>query len=754
MSRARPAGMAQSTLGSAPRSAAAPDITATADDLDRRGFLRLMAAGSGALALGFAAEAQAGGAAAFEPHPLIRITPDGSITLWAKNPDMGQGVKTALPMLIAEELDVPWDRVRVVQCGWDIRLDNQGSGGSQSLLNAWQPLRRAGATARQLLLQAAARQWSVPIGELDTAAGEVLHAASGRRAAYGSLVAAAASLPVPDPKGVALKPRERFGLIGQRVPHVDNAAVVRGAPLYCLDHTPPGALVAVYEKSPVFGGRVQQANLAELKALPGVRDAFVLEGTKDPLIRNPEKNFHGLQPGVAIVATSTWAALKARRALKAQWDTAGHGADSSAGYRAAAMACLERPGELWRDDGDTRAAMARAARTLEAFYEAPVLAHMTMEPMSCVAEPTAEGGMRLFTPSQFPDTAAAAIEAVLGIPGAKLKIDIARLGGGFGRRFETDFVLEAVAIAQRTGTPVKLFVPRDSDTRHDFYRPFSFQQFKAGLDEGGRVVAFESHAIRQGFRNPVAPKGRSTLFPARFIPNYRLQLSVVDSNLPPGPYRSPGANTSAFMIEGFIDEMAHAAGRDPLAFRLRLLGEDRELKEPAFSTTRMKAVLKLAADKAGWGRPLPKGQGLGLAAYFAHQGYVAQVVEVQVSRGGELQVRRVTVAVDVGPIVNRSGAESQVQGSVLDALSSTLAQEITLERGAVVQAGFDDNPHLRLPQVPARVDVHFIERDIAPTGLGEPALPPLPPALCNAIFAATGHRIRRLPLKHHDLRWA
>jgi len=722
----------------------------------RRGFLQLMAAGGGALVLG-TAEAQApAGSDTFTPHPLIRIAPDGSVTLWAKNPDMGQGVKTTLPMLVAEELDVPWERVRVEQCGWDIRLDDQGSGGSESVRKAWEPLRRAGATARQLLLEAAAQQWSVPIGELDTAAGEVLHGASGRRAGYASLVAAAAQLPVPDPKSVALKPRERFRLIGRRVPHVDNAAVVRGAPLFCLDRTPEGALVALYEKCPVFGGRVQQANLAEIKALPGVRDAFVLEGTKDPLTRKPEKNFHGLQPGIAIVATSTWAALKARRALKVQWDDGGRGGpggDSSAGFRAAALKTLERPGELWRDDGDARTAMAAAARTVEAFYEAPVLAHMTMEPMSCVAEPTADGGMRLFTPSQFPDIAAAAIEAVLDIPAAKLKIDIARLGGGFGRRFETDFVLEAVAIAQRMKLPVKLFVPRDSDTRHDFYRPFSFQHFKAGLDAQGRVVAFESHAIRQGFRNPVPPKGRSSLFPARFIPNYRLQLSIVDSNLPPGPYRSPGANTSAFMIEGFVDELAHGAGQDPLAFRLQLLGEDRELKEPAFSVTRMKAVLRLAAEKAGWGRQLPKGQGLGLAAYFAHHGYVAQVVEVEVSRGGELRVRRVTAAVDVGPIVNLSGAESQVQGSVLDALSSTLAQEITVERGAVVQAGFDDNPHLRMPQVPARVDVHFIERDIAPTGLGEPALPPLPPALCNAIFAATGHRIRRLPLKHHDLRW-
>jgi isoquinoline 1-oxidoreductase beta subunit len=730
--------------------------------VSRRGFLQLAVAAGGGFTLGISpaqaqAQAQApaaGGGAAFSPSPLIRIGADGVVTLWAKNPDMGQGVKTALPMLICEELDARWEQVRIEQAGWDPRLKNQGSGGSESVPNAWEPLRRAGAVARQLLVAAAETRWGVPESDLSTADGEVLHVRSGRRLGYGALAEAASRLPLPDEQAVALKPRSGHRLLGRRVPHVDNAAVVRGASLFCLDHTPAGALHAVYEKCPVFGGSVRSANLDAIKALPGVHDAFVLAGTPDPLRRHPERNFHGLQPGVAIVAHSTWAALKARRALQVQWDEGPYGQQSSEGYRQAALAALARPGELWRDDGNAREALAGAARTVQAYYEVPVLAHTTMEPMSCVAEPLADGGLRLYTPSQFPDVAAAAIETHLGVPAAKLRIDVARLGGGFGRRFETDFVLEAGAIALHTKRPVKLFVPRDADMRHDFYRPFAGQQFKAGLDARGRVVAWDSHAIRQSFRNPVAPKGRSQLYPARFIPNYRLELSVVDTNLPGGPYRSPGANSSAFMIEGFIDELAHAAGQDPLAFRLNLLGEDRELSEPAFSPTRMKAVLRLAAEQAGWGQRLPRGQGLGIAGYHAHQGYVAQVVEVAVGRDGRLTVQRVTAAVDVGPILNRSGAESQVQGAVIDALSSTLGQEITLARGAVQQANFDDNPHLRLPEVPQRVDVHFIERDIAPTGLGEPGLPPLVPALCNAIFAASGHRIRRLPLRHHDLRWA
>ncbi|MDC6169014.1 xanthine dehydrogenase family protein molybdopterin-binding subunit [Paucibacter sp. XJ19-41] len=727
----------------------------TTPALDRRGFLRLSALAGGGLMLGFGVDdVEAVTPHSFAPNAFITITPAGVITLMAKNPDMGQGVKTSLPMLLAEELDVGLDQVRIVQAGHDAGMADQGSGGSESIPNAWEPLRRAGAAARLVLIQAAARRWAVPEAELSTERGQVLHAASGRRAAYGELADAAARLRVPTPDSIKLKPRSEFKLLGQRHANVDGAGFARGAPLFCLDQQRAGQLYAMVEKCPVFGGTARSANLAEIRRLPGVRDAFIVEGSAEPLRRSADRNHHGLQPFVAVVASSSWAAIKARRALKVDWDTGAYGQHSSAGYREQALAALQRPGEVWRNDGDSTAALAQAARRVEAFYEFPLLAHCTMEPMSCLAEPLPDGGLALTTPSQFPDLVPVALHKVLGVPVDKVRVTIPRLGGGFGRRFELDFVLEAAAIALRVGKPIKLFYSREDDMRHDFYRPHGWQRMRAGLDAQGRVTAWETFALRHAFRDPVTPKLRAGLFPARFVPNYRVEVAMVDSNVPDGPYRSPGANSAAFVTESFVDELAHAAQQDPLAFRLALWGEDRELKAPDFDVGRIKAVLRLAAEKAGWGQVLPKGRGMGIAAYWAHRGYVAHVVEVAVSPAGELKVLRVVSAVDVGPIVNRSGAEQQVQGSVIDALSSTLHQRITLEAGAVVQGNFDDNPQIRMPEVPERIEVHFIERDIPPTGLGEPALPPLPPALCNAIFAACGKRIRSLPLRGQDLSWS
>lgn len=727
----------------------------TTSGIDRRGFLQLSALAGGGMLLGILAPTARAGAYTFSPHVLIQIRPDGTITLLAKNPDMGQGVKTSLPLLIAEELDVGLDQVRVEQAPWDARLADQGSGGSNSIASGWEPLRRAGAAARQVLVAAAAARWGVPAEQLQTERAQVIHAASGRRFGYGELADAAARLPLPDPAKVPLKARMSYRLVGKRTPGVDTPGIVHGAPLFCLDHHLPGQLHAVVELCPVFGGGVASANLDQVKAMPGVRDVFVFEGTPDALRRHESiYGMSGCCPAVAIVATSTWQALKAKRALRVQWDTGAHGADSSVRHRAAALAQLEHDGtEVWRDDGDARGALARATRVVEATYELPALSHSPMEPMSCIAEPLAEGGVHLITPSQIPDTVPLMLQTALGIPGHRIRIEIPRLGGGFGRRSESDFVILAAAIALRVKAPVKLQFTREDDMRHDFYRPPVWQKLRAVLDAQGHLVALHIRTARHAFRDPATPKVRATLYPAGFVANYRIEASVIDTNLPSGAYRAPGANSNAFVLESFIDELALAAAQDPLAFRLALLAmHDDKLADPEFDPARMQGVLTLAAQKSAWGSPLPPGSGRGIAGYFSYGGYVAHVVEVAVDASGQVKVQRVTSAVDVGQVVNLDGAEQQVQGAVLDGLSSSLAQEITIENGAVVQGNFDTYPMLRMPAVPAHIAVHFIESEHAPVGLGEAGLPPLPPALCNAIFAATGERVRALPLSRQALR--
>jgi len=715
--------------------------------MQRRGFLALLASASGALSLGVAAQARG----RFAPNAYLRIEPDGRIVLQAPAPDMGQGVKTSLPMLVAEELDVGLDQVTVEQSTWDARMGRiQDAGGSTSVPKSWLPLRQAGATARWLLVGAAAQAWGLPREALRTERGEVRHDASARRASYASLAAAAALLTLP--KEVPLKAPSEFRLIGRRQTQVDAAAMVRGAPLFCADQRPKGCLIGLVVKAPVRGARPLRGNWDELKAMPGMVDAWLLEGSDTPG-GNMHREHHGdPQHGVALVGRSTWAVLKARHALQVQWSATPYDAHSSAGYAAEMRKRLDQPGEVWRNDGDAPAALQAAATRIDALYELPVLAHATMETMSCLAEPLPGGRLKLRSPSQFPGLAVQAAQRQFGLKPEQIEFEVPRLGGGFGRRWEVDFVLEACAMALRLQAPVLLFTPRENDIRQDYYRPFETHRIRAGLDAQGRLTAWDQTRLIHSFRSAEAPKLTARGLPVGLIPNLRMQAHAIDSHLPDGAYRAPPANLHAFFVESALNELAHAAGQDALSFRLQLLGEDR-LLESGFNTARMKAVLRLAAEKAGWGRPLPKAQGRGIAAWYSHAGYVAQVVELAVSRAGALTVSRVTAAVDVGPIVNPSGAEQQVQGSIIDALSGALHQQITLQDGAVQQSNFHDYPLLRMHEVPRRIDVHFIESAQAPSGLGEPAYPPLAPALTGALFAATGQRIRSLPLSQHDLRW-
>jgi isoquinoline 1-oxidoreductase subunit beta len=731
--------------------------------VSRREFIRITALAGGGIALAFyfpglsaLAETPAldDTARVFTPNAFIRITPEGVISIVAKNPEAGQGVKTSLPMIVAEELGVDFSQVKVEYGRLDPQLGPQFAGGSLSTPMNYDVLRKAGAVARTMLIQAAAQTWDVPAGECGVAHGCVIHHPTGRKLTFGELATKAATLPLPDESQIALKKPADFQLLGSRVGGVDNRAIVTGQPLFGIDQKVPGMAYAVYVKSHVFGGKVIHANLDEIKAMPGVRDAFVLEGTGD---------YYGLMPGVAIVADSTWSAFQARQNLHVEWDESHGGNDSTASYAADAARLAWQPGQVLQNDGDTTTALAGAAKVVEAAYSYPYIQHATLEPMNALARPTGDGGVEIIAPTQTPGDAQKLVAQTLKLPPEKVKVSFTRIGGAFGRRLSNDYSVEAAAVALKAGCPVKLTWTREDDFHHGHYRPCGWHNLRAGLDAQGHLVAWENHFVTIGL-NSTEKAGRAATmspveFPGRFVPNFRLTQSVVSTNVPTSWLRAPGSNALAFVFQSFIDELAHASGQDPVQFKLALLGEDRKLpgpgkNDPAYDTARMKGVVRLAAEKSGWGESLPRGSGRGIAFHFSHRGYVAEVADVSVDRDGTLKVNRVTAAIDVGPIMNLSGAETQVQGSIIDGLSAAWRQEIVLERGRVAQSNFHEYPLLRIAEVPPRIDLHFIQSDNPPTGLGEPALPPFPPALGNAIFAATGKRIRSLPFAKSDLRWS
>ncbi len=727
----------------------------TRSALDRRDFLRLSALAGGGLVLGsflkFAGTTEAAEISKtapqgdFTPSAFIRLGLDGSITLIAPRPDSGQGIKTSLPMILAEELEVPWTAVTVQMGDLNAAYGSQTSGGSTSTPTFYLQLRQLGTAARLMLIDAAAQTWGVPSSECFAEAAHVHHRASGKSIPYRDLVARAAALPVPEAKSVVLKDPKDFKLLGQRVSGVDNGKIVTGQSLYGIDFKLPGLVYAVFEKCPVFGGKVVSANLDRIKALPGIKDAFILEGTSD---------IRGLVPGVAILADSTWSAFSARRQLKVTWDEGSHANDSWAQFTVEAQKmAAEGKGKVIRQDGDIDKAFASASKVVEAAYSYPFISHANLEPQNCTAHVTGDRA-EIWAPTQNPSAGAGIIASTLGIPKENIIFHILRSGGGFGRRLSADFVIEAAAIAQKAGVPVKLTWSREDDLRHDHYRPGGFHFLKGAVDFAGKISAWRNHSVF--FGGGLSPDE----FPNRFVPNLLGLSSTIENGVPMGPWRAPGSCVFAFVYQSFIDELAHAAGRDPLAVRLELLGDKDEVpgtgeRGQPYNAARMKGVVKLVAEKAGWGKKLPRGQGQGLAFHFSHRGYIAQVAEVTVSPAGDLKVDRVVCAADVGSqIVNLSGAENQVQGSIVDGLSAAWRQELNIERGRIVEGNFAEYQLLRSTDAPRKIEIHFLKSDNPPTGLGEPVLPPLAPAVANAIFAATGKRIRQLPFSKTDLSWS
>lgn len=715
--------------------------------LNRRSFLQMSALLTGGLALNLydspLAAAQAGRPAPpiLSPEAFIHIAADGTITIMAKSPEIGQGVKTMLPMLIAEELDADWSTVRIEQAELDeARFGGQAAGGSTSTPNNWDPLRRVGAACRQMLISVAAQRWSVPESECTTSPNHVLHPSSERTFTYAQLAMAAAALTPPPLASVKLKDPKAYRIIGKPHAGVDNLSITTGKPLFGIDVTVPGMLHAVIQKCPVFGGKVKSFNQAEIEKLPGVRHVLVLDGTlsTDPVVSSDP----GIEPGVAILADTWWQAQSARSNLKIDWDFGPGATQSTVAFEKHAAELLQSPpANTLHADGNVDAALKTSAKVIEATYAYPFIAHAPLEPMNTTAS-FKDGKLEIWSPSQNPGSGRRMVVNTLKIDPQNVTIHLTRIGGAFGRRLMNDYMVEAAFLSKQVSVPVKLLWSREDDFTHDAYRPGGFHSFKAGLDANGKLVAWRQHFVTYGVGDHYGSSAgmRGTEFPAGHVENFGLYTSTMPLWLRTGPLRAPGSNALAFVGQSFLDEVATAAGRDPYEFQMELRGKSPD------NSDRLSNVLALAAQKSNWAnRAKTPGRGMGIACYASHQGFFAEVADVSVDAKNQITVHHVWVVGDIGSqIINPGAAENMVYGSVIDGLSQMM-QEITLDKGQIQQTNYNHHPVLRFRQTPI-IDAIFLKTDHPPTGLGEPALPPLLPAVVNAVFAATGKRIRTLPL--------
>jgi isoquinoline 1-oxidoreductase beta subunit len=720
--------------------------------VSRREFLAIGGAGAaGALVLGVyvadgirarpgpdATTAGAGaGDRAFSPNVWLSIAADGETTIWLVKAEMGQGVYTALPMLIAEELDADWSRIHVAQAAFDPRfVPFVGTGGSSSVSTSWEPLRRAGAAAREMLVSAAAAAWRAPIAECRTENGIVIHTPSGRRAAYATLIDAASRLPVPaEPR---LKARSQFRLIGTRMPRLDTPMKVDGSARFGIDVRPApgsggGQLFAVVARCPVYGGTLASFDAARAKALAGVRHVIPLRDA-----------------GVAIVADTTWAALEGRRLLDVRWNEGPNRQMDSAALARILDARAAQEGVRHRDAGDVTQALKTSHHTITATYAVPFVAHAAMEPLNCTAHVRADG-CDVWGPFQYPDSVHEEAVRLTGLPPSAITVRTTLLGGGFGRKAYADFAIEALLVANAIrDVPVQLLWSREDDIRHDLFRPPSRHVMAAGFDRDGRLVAWRHRiaapALRAqwewGQKEEDIQRGLDKwateapgLVPYR-APNFRVEFVMAPTPVPVGAWRSVYTSQTGFADECFVDELAVAFGKDPYRFRLELMGD---------AASPHRGVLERAATEAGWGEPLPAGRFRGIAVYEANGSRVAQVAEVSVDKAWQVRVHRVVCAVDCGIVINPNIVEAQIAGGILYGLSAALTGEITFDRGQCRQSNFHDAPLLRLQDAPV-VDVHILDSDRAPSGVGEPGVPPIAPAVANAVSAAIGRRIRELPL--------
>ncbi|KRW62148.1 xanthine dehydrogenase family protein molybdopterin-binding subunit [Pseudomonas sp. TTU2014-080ASC] len=756
-------------------------IAYTLNNLSRRSFLKGLGA-TGALVLmaswnwpsALAAEEQKYGGDGMpngvvdDPKVYISIATDGSVTVICNRSEMGQGIRTSLAMVVADELEADWEQIKVQQAyGDEVRFGNQNTDGSRSMRHWYEPMRRCGAAARTMLEEAAAKHWQVPVSECRAQLHQVLHQPSGRTLGYGELAEAAADLPVPPRDRLRLKPASEFRYIGKdSTRSIDGEDIVTGKAVYGADVRLDGMLYATIARPAVYGGKLVSVDDSAAHKVPGVVKVIKIDGAPLP------SEFQPLG-GVAVLAKHTWGAIKGREALKLQWDNGPNASYNSPEYRQQLEAVVQKAGKVVRNNGDVDKALSKAASTHEATYYLPHLTQAPMEPMVALAVYKA-GACEVWAPVQAPQVTRERVAERLGIPLDKVKINVTLLGGGFGRKSKPDYIVEAAILAKAVeGTPVRVQWTREDDLQHSYFHTVAAEYIKAGLDQDGRPTAWLQRVASPTIAALFAPGAKHTApfelgmgitNMAYAIPNLRMENPEAEAHTRVGWYRSVLNIPHAFAIQSFIDELAHKAGQDPLAYHLKLLGPDRKI-DPAsldgagwnygespilypIDTGRMRAVLEKAAKAAGWGRTLPAGRGLGLALHYSFVSYVAVVLEVEVEDSGNLIVHKADIAVDCGRQINPDRVRSQMEGACVMGLGNAAVSQITFKDGKVQQDNFHMYEIARIGLAPKQVAVHFVTpaEEVPLGGVGEPGVPPIAPALCNAIFAATGQRIRSLPV--------